>query len=134
MQIQSQLNKDSLFHDRATIVLRDILQQIGFNDDVLRSISSMVSIIEMLPPIGPLSRVQPMLKDIEPLLMMVQRNSDPGAYIKQIPKEKIEYFINEIIARLEWVKYGNKETIEYNNETENNNQHKSNNNAENAGS
>lgn len=76
----------------------------------------MTSTLSMLPPIGPLGQLQKMIKDIEPLLFMAQDNLDPGVYLKSIPQEKIEYFINQIIARLEWVKYGNEEPEEAINE------------------
>lgn len=77
----------------------------------MRTIASATSIISMLPSIGALGQIQGVIKDIEPLMLMAQENSDPGTYLKAIPQEKIEYFINQVIARLEWVKYGNSEEI-----------------------
>lgn len=101
--------QDSSFHDRAAIVAKDILLQIGLDDEKIRKASTFISTISMLPPIGPLAQAQNMVKEIEPFLLMAQDNLDPGFYIKSIPQEKMEYLINQIIARLEWVKYGNSE-------------------------
>lgn len=115
------LNKELLFHDRAAIVARDILQQIGFDQDKIRMITSITSTLSMLPSIGPLSQAQNIVKEIEPILLMIQNNNDPGTYIKAIPQEKIEYFINQVITRLEWVKYGNNEPETTNNQEQENN-------------
>jgi hypothetical protein len=108
------------FHDRAAIVARDILQQIGLDEEKVRMITGMTSAITMLPPIGPLAAAQNLVKEIEPLLLLAQNNIDPGAYIKAIPQEKIEYFLNQVITRLEWVKYGNNESEDVNPEHQNN--------------
>lgn len=102
------------FHDRAAIVARDILQQIGLDEEKVRMITGMTSAITMLPPIGPLAAAQNLVKEIEPILLIAQNNIDPGTYINQIPKEKIEYFLNQVITRLEWVKYGNNEQEDIN--------------------
>lgn len=96
------------------------MREIGLDENKIRMISSMTSTLSMLPPIGPLAQVQNIIKDIEPLLLTVQNNLDPGAYLKAVPQEKIEYFINQVITRLEWVKYGNSEKENNSKEHQNN--------------
>jgi hypothetical protein len=95
------------FHDRAAIVARDILVQIGVNDEKVRQLEMMTGLVNSLPAIGQVGKVQKILKDIEPLLSAVRSNSDPGYYIRAIPQERIEYFLNLVITRLEWIKNGN---------------------------
>lgn len=102
-------NQDSLFHDRVAIVAKDILNQIGLNEEKIKKFSTLVGTINVLPSFGPFAQMQTFTKEIEPLLLLVQDNIDPGDLLKKIPQEKIEYFLNQVITRLEWVKYGNQE-------------------------
>lgn len=104
------IEMESTFHDRAALVIRDILAQVGFDSNKLRMITQLAGTLSFLPAIGPLAQLQGLLKDIEPLMLMAQEHDDPAYYLKAVPEEKILYFINQVITRLEWVKNGNEET------------------------
>lgn len=109
MQLPQSTSTSSLdpVHERAAIVARDILSQIGINDAFVRRIVGLVSMVNMLPGFGPLAQIQQMTGQIQPMLDKIAEDPNVETYIRQLPPDQVKYFLNMVIARLEWVINGN---------------------------
>ncbi|KRW90914.1 hypothetical protein SD51_12140 [Alicyclobacillus tengchongensis] len=72
-------------------------------------IASMLSVLPdtfLVGPLGMLRDVKRQLESAGPILSMVQADQDPATYLRQVPRERMESVIDQMISRLEWVKYG----------------------------
>lgn len=108
-----QTDQASSFHKRAHIVIKDIMSQLGIDESKIKMAANFTETIKTIPPFAfsligiPQEKVSKTLNELEPFLKIVKDQEDPLLFIMSVPEDKMTYFINQVITRLEWVKNGN---------------------------